>query len=133
MDWAWRVLVPGRTEHDERGRHDLDAAKHDEDAGADGDRVCCGEKRRHQPYLKCELADASRAAGPDEVGNLWYVGCTGQPGTDKARDLCGRQHCRLTGQDAPTCPGPPIVITAARGAAASSWYAVAARPVDVLI
>jgi hypothetical protein len=39
MARALRVLVPGRIDHDERGRHDLDAAEHNEDAGANGDRV----------------------------------------------------------------------------------------------
>ena len=92
MDGAGRVLVPGRIEHDECRGHDLDPAERDEDAGVDGDGPCCDQKGRQEPYLKCQPADASRAAGPDEVGNLRYVGCSGQPGADKTRDLCGGQH-----------------------------------------
>jgi hypothetical protein len=43
MDWAGRVLVPGRTDHDQCRGHDLDPAEHDEHAVADGDGACRGQ------------------------------------------------------------------------------------------
>jgi hypothetical protein len=44
MDWARRVLVMRRIEHDQCRGHDLDPAERDEDVGVDGDGACCGQK-----------------------------------------------------------------------------------------
>ena len=133
MDRAGPVPVPGRADHDECRGHDLDPAEHDEHAGVNGDGPCRGQNRRQQPYLKCQPADARRAAGPDQVGDLRDVGCPGQPGAGKARDLRDGQHRWLQDRGAWSCPRSVGVITAARGAAASSGYAAVARPVDVVV
>src|SRR6516164_5956080 len=120
MGGARRVLVPSRTERDE-------------DGGVDGDGACRGQNRRKQPYLKCQPADATRAAGPDEVRNLRHVGCPGQPGAGKTRDLRGGQHRWLHERGESSYPGSPGVTTSACGAAADSWYAAVARPVDLVV
>src|SRR4029077_15249869 len=127
------VLVPGRKQHDEGRGHDLDPAEHDEHPGVDGDGTYRDQDGGQQPYPKGQPADASRAAGPDEVRNLRYIGCPGQPGTGKTRDLRGGQHGRLHDPGAWSYPGSPRVIRPPRGAKASSWYRPVARPADVVV
>ena len=126
------VLIPSRIQHDQCRGHDLDPAEHDEHAGVDRDGACRSQERRQQPHLECQPANACRAAGPYEAGNLRYVGRPGQPSTGKARDLCDGQHRWLTCSGRLARPGSPGVTSSA-GGAASSWYGVMAATVDAVI
>ena len=91
---------------------ELGAGVPDETAEAQAAIVIVSRNRGVRQVLHREL---SKRYG----GDYQIVAC-GQPGADKPRDLGRGQHRRPQDRSDPSNPGPPGVITTARGHAATS-------------